>query len=107
MNEARLAWRHSLPRRGLSGPNGFNGTRRHVSPRAQRAGGRGSGADDLVVAAAPELEQAEAIAERVGHVGHASPLLLLDVALERGARGPGALDDGVEVCDGEVQMDGG
>src|SRR5215213_8364319 len=77
------------------------------SALGQEVAGRSASrlARDTVVARAGELDQIEAVAERVGHVGDAAVLADGDVAVERAAQGDEPRHRGVEIGDDEVEMD--
>src|SRR5688572_2605415 len=62
------------------------------------------GFGDLVVAAALPLQQAEAVAEGVGHQGHAAPDVILDRSFLAAAGVQHGADRAAEVGDGEVQV---
>src|SRR3990172_11587656 len=79
-----------------------------LTPEAEPVGASRSGLlmrRDLVVAVALELQQAEAMPERIGEQCHPAPGVLADRTLARRAGAVGALDGGVDVVDGEVEVD--
>src|SRR5277367_4415752 len=65
------------------------------------------GIGDLAVAAAKELDQAEAVAERVGQYGDLAPGVYAGFGLELRAGGDGANERGFELVDDDVNMHGG
>jgi hypothetical protein len=63
--------------------------------------------DDFVIAAAKELDQTEAVAERVGQDGDVAPNLDLGFALELGAGSKSARQGGLDIIDDQIEMHGG
>src|SRR5262245_8890333 len=66
---------------------------------------RSSMGEKLVVSLPLELQETEAVAERIGHPGQKAPGPFLDVPLETRAGRPGAGDRRLDVFDGQVEMD--
>src|ERR1051326_9629554 len=58
----------------------------------------------FIVAAAGELKQTEAVAERIGEQREAPVRMVLRRLLDRGTRGDCACDGGFDVLDNEIEM---
>src|SRR5947208_1766012 len=59
--------------------------------------------DAVIAGRSGELDQIEAVAERVGHIGDPAIFAALDVAVEAGSERQEACDYGVEIAHQEVQ----
>ena len=59
---------------------------------------------DFVVAAIQELDETDAVAERVGHGRDLSPIVGPDIAFERGAGLQRAVDGFADVFDDDIEM---
>jgi hypothetical protein len=58
----------------------------------------------FVVAAAEELDETNAVAEGIGHVGDAAPVIGLDLTLDRGAGFNCPADNGLKFQDDKIEM---